>query len=247
MITLPRDLALRPRSLPVRPPRWARDFRPLLPVLLLLAVAAVGWGAWGASVPSSLDQTTLGGQRLLTGRACIAIAADLSGSMSDFAVQRQQATEILVPWLRRNLRGDDQVAMVAFTDQGELLMPATAVAELPPIAPVEPALPGQSTEAVPALDLLDVTLDDEGCSATALLMISDGLLGDRPSDLAGALSRAGITRTYLINPNGSGRPAELSDPRLSGIRVVALGDADQQALTYGRAVADLTGQELRRE
>jgi hypothetical protein len=233
-----------------RPPRYHRDLRPsprLLGLVLatLLAVGSI-WAVHQYAEPGQLSDVKLSGERLLHGDACIAIAADLSGSMTHVAQQRRDATATLLPWLHNNLRPGDQVSLVAFTDTAVLVLPPSSVDRLQTPLSSDPNMATGGTAAVPAITLLGEAFDDRGCSAIELLMITDGKFSDTPADVARALAGANITRTHILNPDGDKRAGPLNDAALGGIRVLPLGDTDQQALTYGRIIADLTGQELTR-
>lgn len=233
-----------------RPPRVHRDRKiPLLPLAaaaILIPAAILGGPA--VLQPTDLTNAVLEGPRKLAGRACLVLADDLSGSMAQYAGQRQAAKAALLPWLKANLQPDDQVALADFTDQAVLTLPATSAAQLPAMPPAEAFAGSGGTAVTPAVQLLGDALQASQCAATALVMITDGKIGDPPDLLAHTLAQHQITRVYALNPDGGHRPAELDHPALRGITVLDIHDADDSdlALRYASLVAELTGQELHR-
>jgi len=250
-LTIVRDVPLADVPKPARPPRFGRDLRvPVLPILLALALlTALGLFLPRLLAPSTLAESVLEGRRTLAGRACVAIASDISGSMANLAGRRNTAVRALLPWLGKNLQADDQIALASFTDNAAFQLAPVAAADVPGTVAPEPVLDGNGTAATPAVQLLGDAFADKGCAATQLIIISDGRLNaDIPADLRDAFVQARITRVHLLNPTRPQRPPELAAPELAAIAVVPIrrSDEDTLALIYGHLIADLTGQHLRR-
>lgn len=105
-----------------------------LPLLLLLFVfwpdedenptAAAGPGA-----PSGVSGLILDGPR---GPNCLrlVLANDVSGSMSNYAMAREHALTALLDWLPKNLRSDDEIAVMDFADTAAAKMPPAKVSTL---------------------------------------------------------------------------------------------------------------------
>jgi hypothetical protein len=69
-------------------------------------------------------------------------------------------------------------------------------------------------------------------------MITDGKFGDTPAHLRAVLTNSRVTQTHILNPNGAKRAIPLDDPALAEIRVLPLGDANPQAITFGHIIAE---------
>ena len=80
--------------------------------------------------------------------------------------------------------------------------------------------------------------------AVELLAISDGVFSDDPRALGDTLKSAEVTRMHVLNPNGDVRPFPLDQAPLASVDVRALGDTDRMSLSFGEAIAVLTGQRL---
>lgn len=248
-LTWRRGLPLRP--LPTRRRRVGRPGDLPLPLwpLLLVAALVASVAAWNAlRSPDRLADTQLSGPRTLNGPACVAVAADVSGSMSSIVRERQEATAALWPWLRDNLGPQDMVALAVFADDAVVTGPAVSAGSLPTRPPAEVAPGSGGTTARTAVDALGAEFSGAGCAALGLIVISDGEFGDPPPDLAAGLSEAAVTRTWVLNPHGGGRPQPLQDPLLAGLQVVDIqaSNADELGLAYGQLIAELTGQDLTR-
>ncbi|NHC44691.1 hypothetical protein [Motilibacter aurantiacus] len=250
------------RGIPTRPsfpgaryPGLPSDRRVPLLLLLVPLAALAGWGVpqlleddpapqAAAAGPGALGGTYLEGERTLDGRLCIAIASDTSSSMDQVEPIRRQATDELLPWLRQNLPGDDEVALAVFTDEALLTLAPTPVGSAPALAPGEVAVGTGQTVARTAADALGAAFDGRSCAATALLAISDGEFQDDPAELDAALAAAGITQTWVLNPKGPERSPVLESPELADVHVTPISSAADIGLTYARVIAGLTGQRL---
>jgi Mg-chelatase subunit ChlD len=233
-----------------REPRYHRDVRTVPWLLALLAALLVLVGTFLGRQHDTealqLSDAKLSGERLQAGKLCIAVAADLSGSMAGVAQQRRDAIAALLPWLRDNLRPGDQVALAAFTSTAVLVLPPIGVDHLSASPPDDPSLPGGGTRAVPAIAVLGQAFHNRGCALIELIMITDGRFGDNPTKFRAALTQAQISRTHILNPNGRVRPMQLRHPGLADVEVLPLGDSNAQAITFARIIAELTGQNLTR-
>lgn len=244
-MTLLRDVALPGRPGRGRPPGYRRDLRiPAVLLIILLSVPLLIWMLVHAAEPERLIETRLAGPRLLAGRACVVVAADLSGSMAAVTPQRHAAVAALIPWLKTNLRADDLVMLVNFTDDATVALPATQVDRLPTVAPAESPVGGGGTVLEPAVAIVGDALADRRCGAVELLAISDGVFSDDPRALGDTLKSAEVTRMHVLNPNGDVRPFPLDQAPLASVDVRALGDTDRMSLSFGEAIAVLTGQRL---
>jgi hypothetical protein len=239
----PRALAPRVHS-DRRIPGWV--------ILLALAAAAgialnVG-AALADRQPGSLRQAALTGERRLHGKACIVLAPDVSGSMSEHATTRRLAVQDLMTFSRRSLALNDVLMVVAFDNTVEIALAPTNIASLPAASPAEPALHGTGTEFEPAVRTLAESLRAQDCAAVGLASVTDGEFEDDPRRLRDALAAAGLTRVQLLVPGGKGRPGPTGASELLSVDVNHFrpGDSAQLGLKYGRLIADLTGQKLAR-
>ena len=84
-----------------------------LPLMLVLLLAA-GWYRWpaGGKAPGSLSGYRAAGARDELNCLRLVIGVDVSGSMRDFVVPRDDALTQLFSWVKKNLRRDDQVAII---------------------------------------------------------------------------------------------------------------------------------------
>jgi hypothetical protein len=223
-----------------------------VPLLLLLLLAP-----WRQDDPPDVAAWALDGPRE---PQCLrlVLANDVSGSMNDYAVAREQALTALLDWLPKNLKSDDELAVVEFAE--------TAVTKLPP-ATVGTLVPGQGqaggvvadgmyTWAAPVLAQVD-SWPASSCDV-ALVLLSDaqlvlsaenGIPTELPSDPDGGRRLALAHRIHNIRllvpdpditvPSAwqAGFPAA-APQRFDGL------DADQTAKSIALAIAGLTGQKL---
>jgi hypothetical protein len=108
----------------------------LLAVPLLLSLLLASWPqeadeshpAAGSGAPG-VAGIVLAGPR---GPSCLrlVLANDVSGSMSDYAMAREQAMTALLNWLPKNLRSDDEIAVIDFAETAATKMPPTKVSTL---------------------------------------------------------------------------------------------------------------------
>jgi hypothetical protein len=247
------------RRVPVaRAARVRRDRRvpgwlaPLLAALLLVTGLVLFWPAPDpeppAAAPVRLGQAELGGERTLSGRACVVLASDLSGSMRQYAADRQSALVDLVDFSRRVLRPDDVVLVVTYADDMAVALPPTEVRDLPTGGVPEPDPGSDGTALVPVITGAASLLADRSCAATGLAGVTDGMLQDDAGPLAAAIRRSGLAQVHVLVPgSGPARPGPFSAPELHDVQVEHFepGDTEGLGLAYGRLLAALTGQELR--
>lgn len=246
-----------------RLPRWARRALILLPLLLLLLpLLLLGHQS---RQPSSLANSTLTGTRLVTGPICIEEAVDISGSLIAFAAQRNQAEDELFAFARRELHKDDLFSEAFFALTGRLALPPSSMSTLtsPPSAP--PNISPDGTYLTPAVNALVAARSQIPagitCASRALVVITDGLIGDGGRQLATALRRGDYTRMFAVIPaaTGWGRPSEFTggirnsitvyhftSPGLGGVEASVLAGAKPLDIVFGDIISTLTGQRLSR-
>jgi hypothetical protein len=103
--------------------------------------------------------------------------------------------------------------------------------------------------------------DPGECAARALVMITDGVIGDDPAVLDAVLTKANYTRMYAVIPSGptgadrAGLRGGLLDSVIvhgfhdggaSGRAASILGDAKPLDVVFGEILGGLTGQRLSR-
>lgn len=235
------------RHLGRRGPSSVRRIAALLTVLgLTLLVLWLVWWDRHETEPDSLADTFLAGER---GPGCVrvVIANDTSGSMDEFTRPRQLALAQLLDWSPRNLREDDEIAVLAFSGSTYVALPPTPVAQNP--------RPGQTpgpTDGTSLNSLVETigNLPQSRC-VTTLLLLSDGVFGDLPADEnAGRtqLRDAGVSNVHLMVP-GENIPIEPSWQNIYPYAAPAVFDGtdpDATGLALGRTLASATGQQLKR-
>lgn len=225
--------------------------RQLAAVIGLIAVLALG-GCWLVSLPEPVDQPDTLESYVLEGPrspACLrmVIGTDVSGSMSDYAAARDSALAQLQHWatLPQTLRADDEMTVVDFARTALTRFPPTPAASSPsrPAAPVED---GHDTLLLPMLEQTRGFSAATGCEVV-LLLLSDAQIADLPATPAEGrklMREFGIHDIQLLVP---GEKIDVPDtwaqayPDAPPIRFDGL-DPDETALTIGRTVGALTGQ-----
>jgi hypothetical protein len=180
------------------------------------------------------------------GPACVrlVIAADVSGSMTKLAQPRDAAVAQLLIWAPKNLRADDEMAVVVFA--------GSAVTTVPP-APIG-STQQQSEGAPDPFDtrlqplLLTIGQFPRTRCRTTLLLISDAQFSDLPADPNTAnqqMAEASVDRVDLlvpgsidVNPDWSSLYLAAPPDRFDG------NDPDETALAIARHIAASTGQKL---
>jgi hypothetical protein len=220
-----------------------------IPVLLVALLAGAGWYLW----PSARHApTTLGGYRAAGARDelnCLrlVIGVDVSGSMRDFTVPRDDALRQLFRWVKKNLRPDDQLAIIDFAAVAKIRMPPTRVADLGALPPPAGAHDGVYTYFRPIL--ADVDQFPRTSCDTALVLISDAQLIDLPSTPAvgrNLLLDHHIDKIRLLVPGAAIQvwPAWIKGFPSAAPYVFDGTNAEATGLTLGRVVVSLTGQSL---
>lgn len=230
----------------------------LLPPLLLLLAWLLAWWLWprhhpqsaasaAAAGPADLTHRTLTGPR---GPACIrlVVGLDVSGSMTNYAVARDAALAQLIDWSRKNLRPDDELAVVDFAADAAARIPPARRDKLAGAGVAAGATDGTYTNLAPALQAIDGFR--AGACDTELVLISDAQLADLPPDAAGGkqlLRRHHIHDVRLLVPGD-----DVDVPQLWGMDFPEAyptrfdgTDPDATALAFGQAIAGFTGQTLR--
>jgi len=101
-----------------------------LPLLLLLLLAYWPHDKESTAGPASgVSGFILDGPR---GPNCLrlVLANDVSGSMSNYAAAREQSMTALLDWLPKNLKGDDEVAVIDFAQTAATKIPPTMASTL---------------------------------------------------------------------------------------------------------------------
>jgi hypothetical protein len=234
----------RPRRLE-RPPGGYRLYA--VPLLLALLVAAC-WHFWpAAKSPDSLSGYRAAGPRDELNCLRLVVGVDVSGSMSNFAVPRDDALGQLFDWLKKNLRPDDQVAIVDFAAVAVVRMRPTPVASLGKLPAPTGARDGTYTYFRPLLS--DISqFPRTGCD-TALVLISDAQLIDLPTTEAEGrqlLLDHQVGRIRLLVPGAAiqvGSGWKLGFPAAAPL-VFDGTDVKATGLALGNTVVGLTGQSL---
>lgn len=225
-----------------RRPHWLLWLLWLLPLVLLPLLAGLGW--WWLH-PSSLGETHLVGARD-PGCLRLVIASDVSGSMASLTEPRDRAVDQLLAWAPQNLRADDELALISFSDQAAVEIPPTPVSDQP-ARTGPPAISG-GTSLEPLLATIG-GLPATRCS-TSLLLLGDGQFSDTPTDETTAtrqLAAAGIDTFDFLVPGPTQVPANWQSIYPAAPPTFFDGtDPDQTALVFGNHLADLTGQQLHR-
>jgi hypothetical protein len=229
---------------PRRDPRWVLVAMASLLALVLLVLLA--------EPDDGLSTLRAVGTR---GPVCDRFIAlvDQSGSMSDQAEARDAADRQLRPWMLRNLRADDEYAVVDFAESAEVRLPPTRVDRLADVDGGRPAavVQGGYTLLAPPLAAVRSMATTE-CDVN-LLLLSDGQLVDLPADATTGrrmLLDSGVHDLHLLVPSESvGDPPpqwavgfpDIVPSRFNGL------DAEETSVAVADAVAAGTGQVLVRQ
>jgi hypothetical protein len=212
-----------------------------------------------------LEHSILTGARLASGPICIEQAVDVSGSMTEFRSQREQAEKDLFSFAKRTLTATDLYSEAFFAKSGVVALrpsPLTAIAG----PPGEPnGIDMSDTQLTPAVNALVAarpsTRGGSQCAARALVVITDGVIGDDQATLAAALFKGGYTRVFAVIPieTGWGRPGQLrggvldsisvqhfAAPGITGRAASIVADARPLDVVFGEIIGSLTGQSLSR-
>jgi hypothetical protein len=239
-------------------PPWLRRLLLGLLVLLLLLLALVACRE--ERKPESLSRSTLTGARLTTGPICLEEAVDVSGSMTQYATERQRAERELFAFAKRVLQPTDRFSQAFFAGSAMVALPPTSLQSLATPASGSGALDDGTLLAPAVVSLVAARGADSGsCAARALVLISDGEIFDEQDVIGAVLQMANYTRIYAVAPAGAvgaGR-GNLHGGLLDSITVYGfheggavgrvasvLGDARPLDVIFGDILADLTGQHL---
>lgn len=225
-----------------------------------LLVLAGLWGLvwWLNRPPNALEDFALVGAR---GPTCIrfVVAADVSGSMADFAEPRDRALEQLLTWAPLNLRADDEVMVLAFADAAVPLSSPTRIDDIATTGLNPPqsrsseatAVDAASTQAGTMLEpVLQLTseLTETTCD-TALVIVGDGQFFDVPTTETEALERVGdahIHDTALLVPSKGIEVPSVWSEAVPFAKIARFdgNDANATGVALGKAIARATGQDL---
>ena len=231
---------------------WDRRLALLLVPLLLLPLLL-----WARDdEQTGLDHWVLAGPR---GPSCLrlTLANDVSGSMSEYAAAREGALATLLAWLPRNLRADDELAVVDFAQAAATVLEPTPASRLVGRAPGGAgASDGTYTWLAPVLNEMD-GWDSSRCDV-ALVLLSDAQLvvsargaeaeplPFTPGQGRELMRRHDIHDVRLLVPDPSIKVPQIwteGFPEAQPHRFHGL-DRDETAKAVAGAIADLTGQKL---
>ncbi len=225
----------------------------LFPLLFALLAAAGAWYGWSTAhkPPGALANYRAVGPRNEVNCLRLVIGVDVSGSMQDFAVARDDALQQLFSWVKQHhdLRPDDQVAIIDFAAVAQVRMEPTAVSSLGGLPPPTGARDGYYTYFRPVL--ADISHFPPTRCDTALVLISDAQLIDLPATQAAGqqlLAEHQVGRIRLLVP---GAGIQVYPVWLKGfpaaVPVVFDGqDPAATGLALGNTIVGLTGQTLKR-
>jgi hypothetical protein len=219
-----------------------------LPLLLVLLLAA-GWYLWaaGGKASGSLSGYRAAGARDELNCLRLVIGVDVSGSMRDFVVPRDDALTQLFSWVKKNLRRDDQVAIIDFAAVAKIRMWPAQVAHLGDLPPQAGARDGVYTYFHPILTAIG-QFPSTSCD-TALVLISDAQLIDLPATAPAGrrlLLDHHVGKIRLLVP---GAAIQVDPTWMKGFPsatpyVFDGTDAEATGVALGHTVVSLTGQSL---
>ena len=255
--------SLRPPPGLSRGPALARTtgrWRALVPLLALLLAGLLVWrwpghddpppAAAGPAAPSAPAE--LRGYRLTGPRSAeclrLVIGLDVSGSMRDYAGARDLALAQLLSWAPLNLRADDEIAVVDFALEAQVRLRPAAIGGSPRATGARTVRDGRDTLLQPLLERV------RGFAPTrcrvVLTLLSDAALADLPATDDRGIEmlrahRVDDIRLLVPSPAVELPPAwSTAFPQAVAIRFDGLQQYGT-ALVIGRALANLTDQELR--
>jgi hypothetical protein len=220
----------------------------LVPVLIALLGALAGWHIANAgNTPKVLASYRAAGPRDEANCLRIVLGVDVSGSMSDFSDARDDALVQLFAWLKKNLRPDDEVAIIDFAAVANVRMQPAQVASLRGLPPAFGATDGTYTYFDPVLTDIGEFMPTS-CD-TALLLLSDAQLIDLPGSRAAGqqlLRHYHVDRIRLLVP---GAAIQVGSGWVNGfpaaVPLVFDGlDPEATGLALGKTIVGLTGQTL---
>lgn len=236
----------------IRPPRGLQ--RPpgskslyVIPLVLALIAAACCYLWTDMATRPILAHYRAAGARDDVNCLRLVVGMDVSGSMANFAVPRDDALQQLFGWLKTNLRPDDQVAVIDFGAVANIRMWPTTVAGLGSLPAPIGAKDGVYTYFNPVLQDID-RFPPSSCD-TALVLISDAQLIDLPTTTTQGrqlLLRHHVDRIRLLVPGAAIQVgANWAKGFPSAVPTVFDGlDARATGLALGHTVVGLTGQSL---
>lgn len=225
----------------------------LLPLLFALLAVAGAWYGWSTThkPPGALANYRAVGPRDEVNCLRLVIGVDVSGSMRDFAVARDDALQQLFDWVKQNhnLRPDDQVAIIDFAAVAQVRMQPTAVSRLGSLPAPTGARDGTYTYFQPVL--ADISQFPSTQCDTALVLISDAQLIDLPvTQVTGQqlLAAHHVGRIRLLVP-GAGIQVGTAWTKGFPAATPLVFDGQDPAATgvaLGNTIVGLTGQTLKR-
>ncbi|WP_306214999.1 vWA domain-containing protein [Actinoplanes sp. RD1] len=237
--------------------RW-RSLLPLLLLVLLAGLLVVSWpdreeppaaapAAGPAPAPAVLRGYQLAGPRSAECLRLI-IGLDVSGSMRDYTTARDAALVQLLSWAPRNLRADDEIAVVDFALEAQVRLRPVAVGELPGTTAAPVVQDGRDTLLDPMLARA-AEFRATRCRVVVALL-SDAAIVDLPAsapDGVGLLRDHRVDDIRLLVPSTTvAVPATwvAGFPQATPVHFDGLAE-DRTALVIGQTLAGLTDQELR--
>jgi hypothetical protein len=180
----------------------------------------------------------------------LVVGVDDSGSMREVAGARDSALDQLMAWAPKNLRADDQIAVIDFAETSAVRLPTTGAQRVGVLGGMPGAVrDGHDTLLGPVLAQLS-SQQVSGCR-TALALISDAQLADLPAteDAGRALVAEGhVDDVRLLVPGKDVDVPKAWNQAFPAARPERFDgrNQDETAVAIGQVIAGLTGQHLKR-
>lgn len=233
--------------------RWARgvgaDRRAGLLGAIIGGLVLMGLAAWWLlatlATPASLADLQLVGARSPT-PLNVMVLLDDSGSFQDYDAMRHTALDEVIRWAGDNLRDDDTITAVTFSEGAVVTVPQTPVSRIREggVALNPTRSEGSTTAIQPALELLADSV--EAPAVGTVIAVTDTMVVDAdPAATAALLKRANAQTMSAITPDGTGVAPQWQEafPWQQSLQADP-GATDEIALAIAEAIAHATGQEL---
>lgn len=178
-----------------------------------------------------------------TGPIRVIALQDLSGSMHPYAVAREEALKSLVTWSRRNLRSEDELGVIDFSDRAGVALPVTPISKID-TKNLKIAVEIGGTSILPAIELSKPWW--ESSSSIWFVALSDGEIFDALSPVEQQAFRgSNYGGTILINPSDTEMPGRWTRSFPDSELVCIQNDTPGAiAVGIGQAISIMTQQRL---